>query len=64
MKLSHTRHETRETPTKQASKQREATRSNKKQSMKEQRTAPPSLLQPTTLTRTHAHVSQQPRLIA
>jgi len=38
--LSHTRHERRDT--KQASKQR-ATRSNKNQLMKEQRTAPPSL---------------------
>ena len=45
MKLSRdTRHETRDN-TKQASKQR-ATRSNKNQSMKEQRTAPPSLNQP------------------
>ena len=43
LKLSHTRHETRERH--QASKQR-ATRSNKNQSMKEQRTAPPSLNQP------------------
>ena len=43
MKLSHTRHETRERH--QASKQR-ATRSNKNQSMKDQRTAPPSLNQP------------------
>jgi len=43
MKLSHT-HETRE-ERHQASKQR-ATRSNKNQSMKDQRTAPPSLNQP------------------
>jgi len=41
MKLSHTRHETRETPSKQR-----ATRSNKNQSMQEQRTAPPSLNRP------------------
>jgi len=50
LKLSHkrdTRHETRERDTKQASKQasKQAT-SNKNQSMKEQRTAPPSLNQP------------------
>jgi len=45
MKLSHTRHETRERH--QASKQR-ATRSNKNQSMKEQRTAPPSPSWPAT----------------
>jgi len=46
LKLSHMRHDTRDTrDTKQASKQR-ATRSNKNQSMKEQRTAPPSLNQP------------------
>jgi len=41
MKLSHTRDTRHERDTKQASKQR-ATRSNKNQSMKEQRTAPPS----------------------
>jgi len=47
LSLSHTRHETRERH--QASKQR-ATRSNKNQSMKEQRTAPPS---PTNHSLTH-----------
>jgi len=65
MKLSLSRDTRHERDTKQASKQR-ATRSNKNQSMKEQRTAPPSLNQPLLPSRTgtHAHVSQQPRLIA
>jgi len=49
LKLSHTRHER---DTKRASKQR-ATRSNKNQSMKEQRTAPPSLNQPLPHSRLH-----------